>query len=47
VNSLSGFGQIFYQNVLMSGVVPQVSIIAGPAPAARFTPRPCATSSSW
>ena len=42
VNSLSGFGQIFYQNVLMSGVVPQVSIIAGPcAGGAVYSPALC------
>jgi propionyl-CoA carboxylase beta chain len=42
VNSLSGFGQMFYQNVLMSGVVPQVSIIAGPcAGGAVYSPALC------
>ena len=42
VNSLSGFGQIFYQNVLMSGVVPQISIIAGPcAGGAVYSPALC------
>ncbi len=30
VDSLSGYGRIFYHNTLISGVVPQVSIIAGP-----------------
>ncbi|MBI5380942.1 MAG: acyl-CoA carboxylase subunit beta [Opitutae bacterium] len=27
--SLSGYGQVFFRNVLLSGVVPQISIIAG------------------
>ena len=30
VDSLAGYGRIFYRNVLLSGVVPQISIIAGP-----------------
>lgn len=30
IDSLSGYGQVFYANVLLSGAVPQVSIIAGP-----------------
>ncbi len=30
VDSLSGFGQIFYRNSLCSGVVPQISAIMGP-----------------
>lgn len=30
VDALSGYGRIFYHNTLLSGVVPQVSIIAGP-----------------
>ncbi|HYN42611.1 MAG TPA: carboxyl transferase domain-containing protein, partial [Thermoanaerobaculia bacterium] len=30
VEALSGYGQIFYTNTLLSGVVPQISIIAGP-----------------
>jgi len=30
VDSLSGFGQIFYRNSLCSGVIPQVSAIMGP-----------------
>ena len=31
VDSLSGYGQIFYRNTMASGVIPQISIIAGPA----------------
>jgi len=31
VNSLAGYGDIFYRNVRCSGVIPQVSIILGPA----------------
>jgi acetyl-CoA carboxylase carboxyltransferase component len=30
VNSLAGYGEIFYRNTLASGVVPQISIILGP-----------------
>lgn len=30
VDSLCGYGDLFYQNVRASGVVPQISIIAGP-----------------
>jgi propionyl-CoA carboxylase beta chain len=29
VDSLSGYGQVFYRNVLLSGCVPQISVIAG------------------
>jgi propionyl-CoA carboxylase beta chain len=37
--SLSGYGQVFFKNVLMSGVVPQISIIAGPcAGGAAYSP---------
>jgi len=31
VNSLAGYGEIFYRNVRASGVIPQISIILGPA----------------
>lgn len=31
VNSLSGYGEIFYRNVRCSGVIPQISIVLGPA----------------
>jgi acetyl-CoA carboxylase carboxyltransferase component len=30
VNSLAGYGEIFYRNTLASGVVPQISVILGP-----------------
>jgi len=30
VESLSGYGQVFNRNVLMSGVVPQIAVICGP-----------------
>jgi methylmalonyl-CoA decarboxylase subunit alpha len=30
VNSLAGYGEIFYHNTLASGVVPQISVILGP-----------------
>jgi acetyl-CoA carboxylase carboxyltransferase component len=39
VEALSGYGQIFYHNTLLSGVVPQISIIAGPcAGGAAYSP---------
>ncbi|MDU0478912.1 acyl-CoA carboxylase subunit beta [Staphylococcus chromogenes] len=39
IDSLSGYGKVFYQNVLLSGLVPQVSIIAGPcAGGAAYSP---------
>lgn len=38
-DSLSGYGQVFFRNVLASGVVPQISIIAGPcAGGAAYSP---------
>ena len=30
VESLSGYGQVFNRNVMMSGVVPQIAVICGP-----------------
>ena len=30
VNALAGYGNLFYQNVRASGLIPQISIIAGP-----------------
>jgi acetyl-CoA carboxylase carboxyltransferase component len=30
VNALSGFGKIFYNNTICSGVIPQISVIMGP-----------------
>lgn len=30
IDSLSGYGQIFYRNTLNSGIIPQIAIIAGP-----------------
>jgi methylmalonyl-CoA carboxyltransferase large subunit len=39
IGALSGYGRIFYRNVLLSGVVPQISIIAGPcAGGAAYSP---------
>jgi methylmalonyl-CoA carboxyltransferase large subunit len=39
VDALAGYGHIFYRNVLLSGVVPQISIIAGPcAGGAAYSP---------
>jgi len=42
VDSLSGYGQIFYRNVEASGVVPQIAIIAGAcAGGAAYSPALC------
>ncbi len=30
VNSLAGYGEIFYRNTLSSGIIPQISVILGP-----------------
>lgn len=39
VDSLSGYGQVFFRNVYASGVVPQISVIAGPcAGGAAYSP---------
>ncbi|MFO7653252.1 MAG: acyl-CoA carboxylase subunit beta [Candidatus Krumholzibacteriia bacterium] len=39
VDSLAGYGRIFYHNIRLSGVVPQISIIAGPcAGGAAYSP---------
>jgi methylmalonyl-CoA carboxyltransferase 12S subunit len=39
VDSLSGYGKIFYNNVMLSGVVPQISLICGPcAGGAAYSP---------
>ena len=39
VDSLSGYGQVFFKNVALSGVVPQIAIIAGPcAGGAAYSP---------
>lgn len=39
VYSLSGYGRIFYHNTMLSGVVPQISVIAGPcAGGAAYSP---------
>lgn len=39
VDSLSGYGQIFFTNVQLSGLVPQIAIIAGPcAGGAAYSP---------
>ncbi|HTL58657.1 MAG TPA: acyl-CoA carboxylase subunit beta [Candidatus Limnocylindrales bacterium] len=38
-NSLSGYGQVFFRNVLVSGVLPQIAIVAGPcAGGAAYSP---------
>lgn len=39
IDSLSGYGRVFYNNVMLSGTVPQISIIAGPcAGGAAYSP---------
>ncbi len=39
VDALSGYGAVFYCNVLLSGVVPQIAVIAGPcAGGAAYSP---------
>jgi methylmalonyl-CoA carboxyltransferase large subunit len=39
IDALSGYGRIFYRNVLLSGVVPQIAIVAGPcAGGAAYSP---------
>jgi len=39
VESLSGYGKVFFKNVLLSGVVPQIAVIAGPcAGGAAYSP---------
>ncbi len=39
IDSLSGYGQVFFANVLLSGAVPQVSLICGPcAGGASYSP---------
>lgn len=39
VESLSGYGQVFFRNVLISGVIPQIAVIAGPcAGGAAYSP---------
>ena len=47
VVSLGGYADIFLRNVLASGVVPQISVVMGPAPAERSTRRRSPTSRSW
>jgi acetyl-CoA carboxylase carboxyltransferase component len=42
VDSLNGYGEIFYRNAVMSGVVPQIAVIAGPcAGGAVYSPALC------
>jgi len=39
VDSLSGYGEVFYHNVMLSGVVPQIAVICGPcAGGASYSP---------
>ncbi|HWS12178.1 MAG TPA: acyl-CoA carboxylase subunit beta [Rhodocyclaceae bacterium] len=39
VDALSGYGEVFYSNVLMSGVVPQIAMVLGPcAGGAAYSP---------
>ena len=46
IDSLSGYGEIFFKNVLLSGVVPQITIIAGPCAGGAVYSPPSPTSSS-
>lgn len=42
IDALSGFGEIFYRNTISSGVIPQITIIAGPcAGGAVYSPAIC------
>lgn len=42
VDSLSGYGKVFFKNVYLSGVVPQIAIISGPcAGGAAYSPALC------
>jgi methylmalonyl-CoA carboxyltransferase 12S subunit len=39
IDSLSGYGKVFYHNVMLSGAVPQISVICGPcAGGAAYSP---------
>src|SRR5258708_31568218 len=39
IDSLSGYGRVFYNNVMLSGTVPQISLICGPcAGGAAYSP---------
>src|SRR6202046_5987200 len=39
IDSLSGYGKVFYTNVMLSGTVPQISLICGPcAGGAAYSP---------
>ncbi len=39
IDSLSGYGKVFYTNVMLSGAVPQISLICGPcAGGAAYSP---------
>ncbi len=39
VDALSGYGEVFYYNVLMSGVLPQIAVVCGPcAGGAAYSP---------
>ncbi len=39
VDALSGYGEVFYHNVLLSGVVPQIAVVCGPcAGGAAYSP---------
>ncbi len=42
IDSLSGYAKVFYQNVMLSGMVPQIAIISGPcAGGAAYSPALC------
>jgi len=47
VVSLALYGDIFYRNVAASGVIPQISVIAGPCAGGAVYSPPSPTSLSW
>ena len=47
VVALGLFGEIFYRNVMASGVIPQISLIMGPCAGGAVYPRRSPTSRSW
>jgi len=47
VDSLAGYGEIFFRNVRNSGVIPQISVIMGPVLAGQSIPRQSQILYSW
>ena len=46
IDSLSGYGEIFYRNTIASGVIPQISVILG-VPVAQYILLPLQTLFLW